>query len=317
MANVCSCDSVLGNTGVSKCPAIPGIARKLILVPYYDASGNVNEIDATSLSAPEYGASTGTGFNAAFFALLVNQADKYNRWYPLPNMKNVENTRETPVYETFEDGTQEKIRDGVGSFVAVITNMSPTFLAQIEKAACTAIGAYIVDHKNSIIGIANGNKLQPIKIDEKTWAPQYVHATDAIVPKVQLNFQWDLSVMDSALSMISAENISYTLTNLVGLLDIKAVSLVADSATQLTVKVSTLYGSVGDQDLVKGLILSEVKVYNQTTSTQITPSAIAEVADGTYEITIAAQTAADVLHVRVTKNGFDDTILRTTTVAAL
>lgn len=318
MSSVCSCDVVLGNTGLSKCPSVPQIARKLILVPYYDVDGNINEIDMSNPLAPSFGGVTGTGLNKAFFDLILNNTDKYGRMYPLPVMKNAENVRETPVFESFNDGTQEKIRDGVATFTASLTNMSPTYLAKIEQAACTPIGAFIVDSQNNLIGYSvEANKLQPIKIDEKTWAPQFMYATDSTVAKIMLSFQWDLNVMDSKISMIAGSLFAYSPYNLVGLLDVLASSLVVGSATELTVSIVTCYGSVGSLDKVEGLTVAELSLYNETTNLAIVPVSVTETSAGVYVVTFAAQTALDVLHARVALNGYDDAELRKTKGIAL
>lgn len=313
MAGTCSCDIVLGNTGLSKCPSIPDVTKKIILVPYFDASGNINTLDLTDPNAPTYGGVTGTGLNQAFFSDIVNATEKQERFYPLPNVKNVSDVRDTPTFESFDDGSQEFIKEGVGTFTAVITNRSPKFLGQLQAARCTPLGAYLVDKCNNIIGYGSEkDKLQPIKIDEATWAPQYVKALDTAVAKISLSFQWAEEVNDAKLCMVDASDISASLLSLTGLLDVNVCELVANTATELKVDLQTVFGNP-----VEGLTVTELTVFNQTTGLAVVPTAVAEAPAGCYTITIPAQTAGDLLNVVVSKTGLDGSVSESITVVAL
>ena len=106
----------------------------------------------------------------------------------------------------------------------------------------------------------------------------------------------------------------------VDLLTISSVATVvlgeatAISTTGFTTTLSFLYGEQFNRLPKTGGLPAEFSIYNVTADAAVTPLTAPESPDGTYAITFAAQTAADVLRVSYFVNGFESTTDLTVTI---
>lgn len=300
----CNCTLGLTNSGVPNCEPIWNVAKKLIIVPMFQDDGTANEIDLTNDT-----------LNATYFNALRDQAAADQRWYPLPIIENATNEKGDPITQSFDSGRSVKIQDGPRTFNALIIGkkgQTPNLLAAVEGYGCERVGAYIVDKSNNLIGIQGSatDKIAPIEIDGSTWDVRWMAPTDTTISHVSIGFQWEQNQEDSKLRMIASSSMAnFDLLGLNGLLDVYGRDLaLPTSTTQLAVKLFNNSGTKtanGDwSSLIEGLGTSDLTVYNVTTDTDVTPSAIAESPAGSYTLTFSAQTSADVLKVKVEKTGF-------------
>jgi len=296
----CNCTLGLTNSGIPNCQPVMKVARKLIVVPMFQDDGTANEIDLTSDT-----------LDSAFFLGKRDNVDSSQRWYPLPKMENVETSRDNPIKEDFNSGRSITIQDGVRTFTGLLVQQYGTFLNKIEDYGCDRVGVFIVDKDGNLIGISDtANKLRPIEIDGDSWKPILQWGDDTTSTKIQLNFNWDMDEQDRNIRMIKKSDLdNYNLLSLNGLLDVYGRDLaLPTSTTQLKVALFYEFGGLKDQGDytagVEGLGVDDIVVYNVTTDTDVTPSAVTETPEGTYELTFAAQTSADVLKVKVDKSGF-------------
>lgn len=289
----CKCNVSLSNTGLPNCEPIASVTKKIILVPYYDNSGNVNSIDLTAT------------LNQVYFTGKINAADASQRWYPLPEIKNVTEEKTDSIFESFDDGTQAFIREGNRSFSGIMPSKSPAFLEKIKEYRCATIGAYLIDKDGNLIGASiEAGYLYPIKIDQTSWDARLVKATDSTIQKIQLTFSFHVDERDEDLRMITADEVSpVRLLSLAGLLDVNA-EYTNESTTGFDAKLYTDFGSVLNPITVKGLVLGDFALYNETDAAAVTISSVTE-NNGTYSFTFAAQTSGDVLTLTPTKNGYD------------
>ena len=289
----CKCGVGLSNTGTA-CTPIMQVAKKIILVPYFNDAGTINSV---SLSAT---------LNTSFFTAKVNNADKSVRWFPLPELKNVVDERAENRLESFDDGSSVFISEGDRSFTGMLIKGTPKLKGKIESARCVEIGVYIVDKNGSLIGVldeANG-LLLPIKLDEASVSARLMKTTDSTIQKLELKFNFSADEKDENLAMISCDELDATLLNLKGLLDITPV-FSSITTTSFVVKLKTEYGTPITPVLDEGLIATDFALYNDTDSASVTIISAVESPDGTYTITYAAQTSADIMFLTPTKNGRD------------
>jgi len=273
------------------------VARKVIFVPIYGSSGSRNGILLSST------------LNQAFFDALVNEADKEDRWFPLPSLVNVENTRGENILETFEDNSSVFIQEGSRSFKGWIVEGPPQLKGKIESARCVDIGVFIIDKNGNLIGSisSDGTILYPIKLDKSSVAAMLIWSSDTTTQKLELSFNFSVDEKDENLRMITCDELGDAdLLSLNGLLDVNS-EISSESTTDFSVRLYTDYGTPINPVLVKGLTISDFSLFNVTDSLAVTITSVTENPEGTYDIDFAAQTSGDVLRLTPTKDGFDFT----------
>lgn len=292
--SACKCNVSLSNTGKASCEPIASVIKKLILVPLYDSTGVRNSITLTDT------------FNAAYFTAKVNHADATKRWYPTPEIKNVESAKADSVFETFNDQSKDFIQEGVRSFTGIMPSTSPAYLGKLKAARCTEVGVYAIDKDGSLIGsLTDAGLLYPIKVDAGSFNPTLVFGTDSTIQKINLTFDFDVNERDEDIAMIISDDMvaGVNLLTLNGLLDV--YSLVSGvAATTFTAKLYTSFGSAVSPITVKGLLLADFALYNVTDSAALAISAVVETS-GTYVFTHASAVAGKVRRLTPTKNGYD------------
>lgn len=294
----CKCSLTLGNTGLPGCEPIMTNAFKIIYMEQYASDGTRN------------GVTLADTLNEAYFSGKVNETDPTKRWFPTSKLDNVTDLREDNIIETFEDQSEAMVDQAPRKFQAWFVQRATQLLAKLNLARCKKIAAFIVDTNGSLIGniSADGTTLYPIAIDKNTWRARLVKATATTVQKLQLNFSFAQSESDEDLRIIvKSEMDNYNLKNLDGLLD--GILTISDiTATVFRVTAKTIYGSAINQGPIPGLLLADITVFNSTTSAAVIPSAVVETVPGVsgiYDVTIAAQTAADAMTTTFTKDGFE------------
>ena len=271
------------------------MARKLIRTPLIATDGSKNKIDLS------------VALDQTAITALINQADASKRWYPTPNFKTVTQEREDPISEDFTDGSQAFVRDGVKTFNGFITNgASPQLVGVLKDDRCTNFGVYIVDDLDNLIGRDIGDGyLYPIPVDNGSYNPQYIEPTDTTVAKVNLTFNFSTLFQDENIGFIAADAIGASLLSENGLLDVVFSNASASSTTEASVEIAYIYGPSNSKLPVTGLLPAEIVLYNTTTDSSVVTATAPEGPDGTYSITFAAQTAADILKISISKDGID------------
>jgi len=302
MAEVCTCDTPLGNTGRPACQKKYLVVKDLILTPLIGSAGTANTYD---VSAGEPTLST--------IQADLNAADPLDRIYPIRGIENVENVRDESIFQEFNSGKKVKVREGFKTFTGFVPNVDPVYVGKVKSAGCSAIGAFRLDTAGNFQFSARKSDgivttAYPIEIDSDTFDVRYVESTDGETFGMMMDFQWKETEKDSYLRQVS---VNWNASDLQGLLDVNS-SVVVDSATQFTATLVDDYGNP-----VEGLVLGDFTVTNLTTASGLTPSAVTETSDGVYQFTIPAQTPADVLELDASKTGFDFTKVKANTFVAL
>jgi hypothetical protein len=307
MANCCSL--TVANTGFG-CTPIMEVVEKFIEVSYFKADGTINEIDLTDT------------FNLAYFTALVNDADETLRWYPLPFVKNMVDERADSDFESFDDKTRIERQVGIRSVKTIITTLgnnagavSPQMVGKINDKKCKVSGLFGVTKSKQLVGeMINDGYLAPIRIDNGSLMAILVKTgSGAITQKINLGFDWHIDVQDERLRTLEADEMTTDISLLNGLLDVTSVySAIGQTSFKATLK--TIFGTFVNPLLVEGLVAGDMALYNITDSANVTITSAVEAPDGTYTISYATQTVADVLRLTITKDGFDFTAVTANTI---
>jgi hypothetical protein len=273
------------------------VAKKLIYLDYRDSSGAINEIDCTDT------------LDAAYFTAKLNNTDVAQRWFPTPDLENVENVRADNITESVASGKEIFIEEGQRTFVGQMIRQSNKLKNQIETARCrTELGVFIVDKAGQLIGDASVDGfLRPIKVDRNTWSVTVMPATDTTVQKIQLGFTFSDTVNDGDENIITTNETGsdVNLLALAGLLDVEASAATAITTTGFTIDLSFIYGTACTKNPFVGATDSDFTLFNETTVSAIVIGSVTEGPDGTYVFVIPAQTSADILTLSLSKTGFE------------
>lgn len=313
--SVCDCNFSMSNTGTD-CQTAMEVTKKLILVPIYDSTGARNYVDLT------------TTLNTAYFTAFRDQADTSKRWYPIPELKDVKDARDTPIVQQFADGTSLYVREGARKFEGMIVGKqaSPQLKGKIESARCGPMGVYLIDRNGSLIGIVSEDKtkLYPIRLDSDSITAQWATATDTTVQAINLVFNFHPDENDACLGMVlKSEMDDADLLMLRGLINVY-VTISGISQTGATAAFYNEFGTPINPKAVTGLETTDFestvtgdpsKIRNTTDGADIAITATeSTVTPGTYTLAWASQTVSDVLHLGLNKSGFDFTNVNGTVI---
>ena len=307
MANCCSL--TVANTGFG-CTPIMEVVEKFIEVSYFKNDGTINEIDLTDT------------FNLAYFTALVNDADETLRWYPLPFVKNMVDERADSDFESFDDKTRIERQVGIRSVKTIITTLgnnagavSPQMVGKINDKKCKVSGLFGITKSKQLVGeMINDGFLAPIRIDNGSLSAILVKTgSGAITQKINLGFDWHIDVQDERLRTLEADEMTTDISLINGLLDVTSTySAIGQTSFKATLK--TIFGTVLNPVLVEGLVAGDMALYNITDSGNVAITTAVEAPDGTYTISYASQTVADVLRLTITKDGYDFTAVTANTI---
>jgi len=290
MAIGCNCDMGLSNTGRPNCLPLQSVTSKLILVPLQDNAGAYNYID---LTAP-----------LPHWTNLVNATDPSQRWYPLPAFENVEMPKADTVFEEANSGRMAYLRQGKRSFTGELWayDATPQFLGKLASGRCVEFGVYIVDINGSLVGSKVGNNLYPIPVDNQSWNPTMMFATDSTVQKIMLAFDFNRFFDESTMWMITATE-AIDFNTLKGLLDVNLTEDAQVTTVSITVTATFDYGTAINPLKFKGALLADFSLYDNTNNASFAITAVSEPNDGEY-VVLASFVSGDSYTLSVVKQGF-------------
>lgn len=294
MSVICSCETIMGNTGTPSCLEMLMVGKGVFFVPTYDSDGVRNFIDATETLDDD------------FFAALISQADKTKRFYPLQKMNAITSARAEDVVETRSDGGRRKLKDGVRDFSFEIWEGGAQLKKQLDSGSCTDMSFYIFN-KGQLIGMdltGEGLELHPIRIAKDSLSIPYTFTDDALGEKITVSFQFDQDEYDGNLSFVVPED-DVVFTEYKGLVDM-FVTYSAITTTGFTAKIQTKYGAMNKARADKGLLVGDFALYNTTDSAAITITSVAENTAGVYTFVIPS-TVSKTLRLTPTAIGRDYT----------
>lgn len=300
----CNCKTGAENTGVPFCVDIYQRTDQVIFQSIYDADGNKNSIKDSDFVNGE--------LPAQYISDMINHADPSKRWYVLPKVKNV-------VWEQADANTEDI--EGVpyvtskgniaGSFDLIDQYASDKYYGILESFTCGRYGMIPVTVAGELVGIEGVDELFPQPIEQRTMWLKKFNRTKTTVNKIMVSFIYRDNFPIGDINFIQADKIEAgALDGLNGLQDIILESSAAATTTSVTVDATLCYGGFENKLLVEGLVADDFNydgvatVYNVTTDSSVAVSGVVESPEGTYVLSFAAQTSADVIQVRVVKTGF-------------
>lgn len=276
MALGCNCNAGLSNTGRPNCVPIQSVTSKLILVPIKANDGTLNGID---LTAP-----------IPIWDDLVNEQDASKRWFPLPAFENVELAKADSQFEEANSGRMAFLRQGKRSFAGELwaEDSSPTLLSKLQTNRCVDFGVYIVDVTGQLVGSKVADTLYPIPVDNPSFDPKFMFATDSTVQKIMVAFDFDRLFDEGTMYMITPLEAGINFNDLNGLVDVNILEDVL-TAGSIVVDLKLDYGTAFNPILFKGAQLSDFQLYNNTTLTLETIGSVVEnlPTEGNYTIGFA------------------------------
>ena len=288
----CNCNAGLGNTGRPGCVPIQSVTSKLIMVPLTANDGTLNGID---LSAP-----------LPTWNSLINETDASKRWFPLPAFENVELPKAESQFEEANSGRMAFLREGKRSFTGELwgEDSTPTLLGKMKAGRCVNFGVYVVDVTGNLIGSKVGGYLYPIPVDNQSWNPTFMFATDSTVQKIMLTFDFDRLFDDSTMYMITSTEAGVDFNTLVGLIDVNLV-VTSSSTSDVVLTASFDYGTALNPILLQGVTgLTDWSFYDVSAQAAYgNPTAVSESPQGTYTL-LKTLVTGDTYTVSVVKDGF-------------
>lgn len=300
MAIGCNCENGLSNTGRPNCVPIQSVTSKLIMVPKYANDGTLNSIDLSG--------------TLPVWSTLINQTDPSKRWFPLPVFENVELAKADTTFEEANSGRMVFIRQGKRSFAGELwaDDSSPTMLGKLQTNRCVDFGVYIVDVNGNLIGSKVGTKLYPIPVDNPSFDPKMMFATDTTIQKIMVAFDFDRLFDESTMYMITPTEAGVDFNDLNGLIDVNLVNVSFTSTTRVF-KAQLDYGTALNPIKFKGAVLADFTLTNNTTGSPITITSVVEnpTTLGTYTLTAPAFVVGTAYMIKIVKLGFTGTYVFT------
>jgi hypothetical protein len=289
----CNCNVGLSNTGRPGCVPLQSVTSKLIMVPLQDNQGNLNGIDL-SIALPTW-------------SDLINEADSSKRWFPIPEFENVELAKADSQFEEANSGRMAFLRQGKRSFAGELwgDDSTPTLLGKLSAGRCVQFGVYVVDVNGNLIGSKSNGYLYPIPVDEQSWDPKFMFATDSTVQKIMLGFDFYRLFDESTMYMITTTEALVNFNDLNGLIDVNLTEVTQVTTASITVSAAFDYGTALNPIIFQGANnTSDWSLYNVTTSTLIgVPTTVVESPAGTYLIS-KTLVPTNVYTLSVAKDGF-------------
>lgn len=285
----CNCNAGLSNTGRPNCLPIQSVTSKLIMVPLTANDGTANYLDLTS-PLPTW-------------ADLINEADASKRWFPLPYFENVELPKADSQFEEASSGRMVFLRQGKRSFTGELwaEDSSPTLLSKMQNNRCVDFGVYIVDVNGNLVGSKQGTGLYPIPVDNPSFDPKYMFATDSTTSKIMVAFDFDRLFDEGTMYMVTPTEAGINFNDLNGLVDVNFTNNVV-TAGQLISELVLDYGTALNPIKFVGAAPTDFTLTVNGVSTAL--SGVVEGPDGTYEFSFTATTGDDCV-IAIVKAGFD------------
>lgn len=287
----CTCTNSGQNLGSPTCVESMKYAQGFLIATLVDDAGADNYIPS------------GTTVNDAYIVARLNDTDASQRWYYLPNVKNaVIGERGDDVFESFEDGSQTFIEEGVASTSFILAAQSTTMVGKLKSHRCNKNGFMWIDKDGRIWGKEVNGAMYFVAMEEQSLSVKAAYPTPTSNYNIPVSWKWRKDMFD--------ENIGYwdnavTWSTKRSLLDVNVALDGTVAQTTFTVDLSYDFGAANAKQPVEGLVAGDFSLYNVTDAASVTISTCTENSEGNYTFTYTSQTVADVLRLSGSKSGFD------------
>jgi hypothetical protein len=237
---------------------------------------------------------------------LINEADASKRWFPLPYFENVELPKADSQFEEAASGRMVFLRQGKRSFAGELwaEDSSPTLLSKMQNNRCVDFGVYIIDVNGNLIGSKVGTGLYPIPVDNPSFDPKYMFATDSTTSKIMVAFDFDRLFDEGTMYMITPTEAGINFNDLTGLIDVNFNNPVV-TVDQLVADLALDYGTALNPIKFVGAAPADFAITINGAPAVL--SGVVEGPDGTYEFGFTAATS-DAVVITIVKDGYDGEI---------
>lgn len=291
----CNCEQGLSNTGIPPCLPIQSVTSTLIMVPLTANDGTINGLDLTAA--------------IPVWSDYTNEADDSKRWFPLPSFENVELPKADSQFEEANSGRMAFLRQGKRSFSGELwaEDSSPQLLGKLQNNRCVDFGVYIVDVNGNLVGSKVGDRLLPIPVDNPSFDPKYMFATDSTVSKIMVGFDFDRLFDESTMYMVTPEEAGINFNDLTGLIDVYFNDLTQVANTSVTFDAEYSYGTAYNLLKFKGGVTADFKCVDASGATLAVTSVENIPLDGNYTVSGSFVTGT-VYTLSIDKLGFTGSI---------
>lgn len=299
MSNICVCGGRLGATGIGNCVIQFFTTHNYLLMPIYKEDGTKNYIDISNPAT----------LGATVLALTSASTPMLERLYPLPFAENVAREKTETTFDTPPSGNmyraQEGLRQNVMEFYA--QNASFAFARELKEFGCTKMGYFSADINGTLEGYLDDNdptKFYPLPMMQGSFDQMYMYATDTTVQRLKVQFNLQRSFEETNIYYITANDLGYPATDLVGLIPASVV-VSSITSTGATFTVTEKGNNAIDKKPIEGLLNADFDVINQTDGSTVILTGLTEGAPGVYAATYAAIVGAHTFEVSANAPGYD------------
>ena len=300
MANCCETKR---NFGHPLCISDFGVITSAILVPLKKDDGTANIYDLTAFN-----------YTSIMDALYAIEAE---RWYPLPQMNNVEYAVADTLFEEANSGKKSHLRNGKVSISAELWDKdgTATIKGKLSKVRCGQWGIIYITDANTIIGrrfvVGGVEYFAPIPLDAQSVDPKFMFKTDSVNQKVMLSFDLDRNFDDSTYYGIGGDEIWDVTDEVVKSIDFNDLPIIIDCTLKADTPTTTTVTIIVNDDYrqgtritgvdaignVTGLLLADFYMKNITDNTNEIITSVTETVPGSYDIVYPTMTSADEIEI--------------------
>lgn len=302
MAVDCLCDGSALNLGKTNCVENLTLPVKLGLEYRNANDGTLNGIDLTTDT-----------IDASFMNTWINQADESKRLFMTPEIILESDERGDPITETLgriDTIVAEGLRD-VSFFI--VDGASPSMVKAINSFSCKDMTVYTFTETSQIGGNGkDANALRGRRIAAKTILAKWMPKTETTVAKIMVTFTLAVSESDGDIAFIPSTpdktGVGYMTIDPLdydGLIDTNIGAASSISTTGFVTEIDFNTGAHGHKQPFQGGLVADFTLEEiSPTPAPIVITSVTESPDGTYTFVFPAETAADVLRLTGSKDGY-------------
>jgi hypothetical protein len=279
----CNCGGKLGNTGFPDVKPF-GLTVGFVMVPIRAKDGTRNGLDMTSTTLGQD------------YLDLLNNPDPSKRGYPYLSLVNVTHEEADATFQTFDNGTRTKTRDGIKTIKYEVSGVTNQFYKKTSEA-CVDFGLYAIDACGNLKGQLEGTDLYPRPVNRGSFNSTFIDAIADAETSVMFEMDYGFTTNDGDQWMVSQSDFISVVDPLqgLGMIDVQFSNIVVDSATQITFNASFCYGYANAKTPWTGAGQTDFSLTNLTTPAVIAVATAVEslTVPGEYVATFLAQTTSD------------------------
>jgi hypothetical protein len=293
----CQCGGGLGKLGTPNCVNQEKVKARSVFLPLYDSEGNRNSIlntDFVNGVLPD-----------SYVQGKLDEIDASKRWNITPDTyEEVAPSRTDRITQTSSGGTIRELQKGVKTYDAQLWNVPTAWSSLINQGGCLELGEYTIDITGKLGGelSADGSELYPRAIQPQSLVAEDFDATNTEGQYTKLTYQLSRTADEAQFFAYGADALE---TDFLSARSLIQAELTGGSgvttATDVFVTLKDFaHNPVRGQDEIADWSVLDALL------APVTISAVEEVADGEYKLTITSTPAetltVDFVKVRTSSN---------------